>query len=75
MHDGFVLYVTPLLCKTLGYPEDAWIGKAFIDLLHPMDKSAFADFITQELATVRPCPTGTKTQRKPVAPLFWNVDR
>lgn len=46
MHDGLVLYTTPSICTALGYLKDAWIGKSFIDYIHPKDKTILADQIT-----------------------------
>ncbi|XP_015432079.1 PREDICTED: period circadian protein [Dufourea novaeangliae] len=46
MHDGLVLYTTPSICTALAYPKDAWIGRSFIDYVHPRDKTTLADQIT-----------------------------
>lgn len=46
MHDGLVLYTTPSICTALGYPKDTWIGRSFIDYVHPKDKGTLADQIT-----------------------------
>lgn len=51
MHDGLVLYTTPSICTALGYPRDAWIGRSFIDYVHPKDKSTLADQITTGIAS------------------------
>lgn len=45
MHDGLVLYTTPSICTALGYLKDAWIGRSFIDYVHPKDKATLADQI------------------------------
>ncbi|XP_066591494.1 period circadian protein isoform X2 [Prorops nasuta] len=50
MHDGLVLYTTPSISKALGYPKDVWIGRSFLDYVHPKDKSTLADQITSEIA-------------------------
>ncbi|RLU16663.1 hypothetical protein DMN91_010731 [Ooceraea biroi] len=51
MHDGFVLYTTPSICTALGYLKDAWIGRSFIDYVHPKDKTTLADQITSGIAS------------------------
>ncbi|XP_076642718.1 period circadian regulator isoform X1 [Halictus rubicundus] len=51
MHDGLVLYTTPSICTALGYPKDAWIGRSFIDYVHPKDKGTFADQITSGIVS------------------------
>ncbi|XP_025153774.1 period circadian protein isoform X3 [Harpegnathos saltator] len=51
MHDGLVLYTTPSICTALGYPKDAWIGRSFIDYVHPKDKTTLADQITSGIAS------------------------
>ncbi|XP_018050159.1 PREDICTED: period circadian protein isoform X6 [Atta colombica] len=51
MHDGLVLYTTPSICTALGYLKDSWIGKSFIDYVHPKDKNTLADQITSGIAS------------------------
>jgi len=51
MHDGLVLYTTPSICTALGYLKDAWIGRSFIDYVHPKDKATLADQITSGIAS------------------------
>ncbi|XP_072762384.1 period circadian regulator isoform X2 [Anoplolepis gracilipes] len=51
MHDGLVLYTTPSICTALGYLKDAWIGRSFIDYVHPKDKVTLADQITSGIAS------------------------
>ncbi|KAL6261017.1 hypothetical protein P5V15_008543 [Pogonomyrmex californicus] len=51
MHDGLVLYTTPTICTALGYLKDAWIGRSFIDYVHPKDKTTLADQITSGIAS------------------------
>lgn len=46
MQDGVVLYTTPSITETLGYPRDMWLGKSFINFVHPKDRSTFASQIT-----------------------------
>ncbi|KAL4704312.1 hypothetical protein ACJJTC_012888, partial [Scirpophaga incertulas] len=50
MHDGVVMYTTSSLTTTLGFPKDMWIGRSFIDFVHPRDRSTFASQITNGLA-------------------------
>ncbi|XP_053970561.1 period circadian protein isoform X2 [Hylaeus volcanicus] len=51
MHDGLVLYTTSSICSALGYPKDAWIGRSFIDYVHPKDKATLAEQITRGVAS------------------------
>ncbi|XP_031827622.1 period circadian regulator isoform X1 [Nomia melanderi] len=51
MHDGLVLYTTPSICTALGYPKEAWIGRSFIDYVHPKDKGTLADQITSGIVS------------------------
>ncbi|XP_018405057.1 PREDICTED: period circadian protein isoform X2 [Cyphomyrmex costatus] len=51
MHDGLVLYTTPSIYTALGYLKDAWIGKSFINYVHPKDKNTLADQITSGIAS------------------------
>ncbi|XP_013147230.1 PREDICTED: period circadian protein isoform X3 [Papilio polytes] len=50
MHDGVVMYTTSSLTSTLGFPKDMWVGRSFIDFIHPRDRSVFASQITNGLA-------------------------
>ncbi|XP_063633990.1 period circadian protein isoform X2 [Cydia splendana] len=49
MHDGVVLYMSSTLTVTLGFPKDMWIGRSFIDFVHPLDHNTFASKITDGL--------------------------
>ncbi|XP_026332601.1 period circadian protein isoform X3 [Hyposmocoma kahamanoa] len=46
MRDGVVMYTTPSLTTTLGYPKDMWVGRSFIDFVHPRDRKTFASQIS-----------------------------
>lgn len=35
MHDGVVMYTTHNLTTSLGFPKEMWIGRSFIDFVHP----------------------------------------
>lgn len=50
MLDGVILYTTPNIKDVLGYPRDMWMGRSFIDLVHPEDRSTFASYITSWVA-------------------------
>ncbi|KAG5671629.1 hypothetical protein PVAND_001821 [Polypedilum vanderplanki] len=50
MHDGVVLYTTPSLSAVLGFPRDMWLGRSFIDFVHPKDRPTFASQITSGVA-------------------------
>ncbi|XP_032674085.1 period circadian protein isoform X3 [Odontomachus brunneus] len=52
MHDGLMLYTTSSIYTALGYPKDAWIGRSFIDYVHPKDKTILADQITSGIASL-----------------------
>ncbi|XP_063373235.1 period circadian protein [Cydia amplana] len=49
MQDGVVLYMSSTLTVTLGFPKDMWIGRSFIDFVHPLDHNTFASKITDGL--------------------------
>jgi PAS fold len=38
MHDGVVVYTTPSITNSLGFPRDMWLGRSFIDFVHPKDR-------------------------------------
>lgn len=38
MQDGVVLYTTPSITNSLGFPRDMWLGRSFIDFVHPKDR-------------------------------------
>ncbi|XP_068633889.1 period circadian protein isoform X3 [Battus philenor] len=65
MHDGVVMYTTPSLTTTLGFPKDMWIGRSFIDFVHPRDRNAFASQITNGLALPKNL-NGTQRKVQPV---------
>ena len=46
MEDGLVVYITEEISQILGYPKDMWMGRSFMDLVHPKDKMAFASQFT-----------------------------
>jgi len=46
MEDGVVVHLSPNITKVLGFPKDMWIGRSFIDFVHPKDRIAFASHIT-----------------------------
>lgn len=50
MHDGVVLFTTPNLTDSLGFPRDMWLGRSFIDFVHPKDRATFASQITSGVA-------------------------
>lgn len=50
MHDGIVLFTTPNITDSLGFPRDMWLGRSFIDFVHPKDRSTFASQITSGVA-------------------------
>nr|UQF78880.1 period [Gampsocleis gratiosa] len=50
MHDGKVMYTTASITDVLGFPKDMWLGRSFIDFVHPKDRIAFANHITSGVA-------------------------
>lgn len=50
MHDGIVLFTTPNITVSLGFPRDMWLGRSFIDFVHPKDRATFASQITSGVA-------------------------
>ncbi|XP_031621242.1 period circadian protein isoform X2 [Contarinia nasturtii] len=46
MHDGVILSTTANLTDSLGFPKDIWLGRAFIEFIHPKDRPTFASQIT-----------------------------
>lgn len=44
MHDGVVMYTTSSLTSTLGFPKDMWVGRSFIDFIHPRVRQFLAVF-------------------------------
>lgn len=50
MHDGVVLFTTPNITNCLGFPRDMWLGRSFIDFVHPKDRATFASQITSGVA-------------------------
>lgn len=38
MHDGVILSTTTTLTESLGFPRDMWLGRSFIDFVHPKDR-------------------------------------
>lgn len=38
MADGIVLYTTPSITNSLEFPRDMWLGRSFIDFVHPKDR-------------------------------------
>lgn len=46
IYDGVVLYTTPSLTTVLGFPKDMWLGRSFIDFIHPKDRETFSSQVT-----------------------------
>ncbi|XP_046977259.1 period circadian protein isoform X7 [Vanessa cardui] len=49
MQDGIVMYTTTSITTALGFPKDMWLGRSFIDFVHPRDRNTFASQITSGL--------------------------
>ncbi|KAK9869817.1 hypothetical protein WA026_003546 [Henosepilachna vigintioctopunctata] len=50
IYDGVVLYTTPSLTSVLGFPKDMWLGRSFIDFVHPKDRETFSSQVTMGIA-------------------------
>lgn len=50
MHDGIVLLTTPTITDSLGFPRDMWLGRSFINFVHPKDRATFASQISSGVA-------------------------
>lgn len=46
MYDGIVLFTSPTITESLGFPKDMWLGRSFIDFVHPKDRHTFASQIS-----------------------------
>jgi PAS fold len=44
------MYTTASLTEVLGFPKDMWLGRSFIDFVHPKDRISFASHITSGVA-------------------------
>ena len=62
MHDGIVLYTTPSI-NVLGFPRDMWLGRSFIDFVHPKDRATFASQITTGIPIAESRNSGLKDVR------------
>ena len=39
------MYTTDTISPILGYPRDMWVGRSFIDFVHPKDRNTFTEQI------------------------------
>lgn len=46
---GIVMYTTDTITSILGYPKDMWVGRSFIDFVHPKDRTTFTNQITNSV--------------------------
>ena len=46
-----VVYTTPNIRDVIGFPKDMWLGRSFIDFIHPKDRTAFTNHITSGVIT------------------------
>ncbi|KAF4528952.1 hypothetical protein B566_EDAN017420 [Ephemera danica] len=63
MHDGVVMYTTASLTEVLGFPKDMWLGRSFIDFVHPKDRISFASHITSGVAAPKVGVKGGATNK------------
>ncbi|KAL0852247.1 hypothetical protein ABMA28_000462 [Loxostege sticticalis] len=78
MHDGVVMYTTASLTTILGFPKDMWIGRSFIDFIHPRDRNTFASQITSGLAIpkiVNGTEEKVQTPGNPVSTMVCRIRR
>jgi period circadian protein len=54
MQDGMVVFTTPSISDAVGFPRDMWLGRSFIDFIHPKDRAAFTSHITSGVAMPLP---------------------
>lgn len=47
LNDGLVMNTTVSITDILGYPKDMWVGRSFIDFIHPQDRVTFTSQITE----------------------------
>ncbi|XP_061705903.1 period circadian protein isoform X2 [Cydia pomonella] len=74
MHDGVVLYMSSTLTASLGFPKDMWIGRSFIDFVHPLDHNTFASQITDGLAVPKEV-NGMQNAGNSVSTMFCRIRR
>ncbi|XP_048004651.1 period circadian protein isoform X2 [Leguminivora glycinivorella] len=74
MHDGVVLYMSSTLTATLDFPKDMWIGRSFIDFVHPLDHNTFASQITDGLAVPKEA-NGMQNAGNAVSTMFCRIRR
>lgn len=51
MHDGVVLFTSPTVTNSLGFPKDMWLGRTFMDFMHQKDRETFTAHIKESLLT------------------------
>jgi period circadian protein len=51
MQDGLVVFTTSNITDVVGFPMDMWLGRSFIDFVHPKDCAAFTSHITSGVVT------------------------
>ncbi|XP_045470331.1 period circadian protein [Harmonia axyridis] len=50
INDGVVLYTTSSITPVLGFPREMWLGRSFIDFVHPKDRETFSGQVTMGIA-------------------------
>ncbi|XP_021930791.1 period circadian protein isoform X2 [Zootermopsis nevadensis] len=51
MQDGMVVFTTPSITDVVGFPKDMWLGRSFIDFIHPKHRAAFTSHIASGVVT------------------------
>ncbi|XP_049798447.1 period circadian protein-like [Schistocerca nitens] len=77
MQDGAVIYTSPSITQALSFPRDMWVGKSFIDYVHPDDRLALIQNITSGVALPRRKGGSSESSAKAPsqAPLFCRLRR
>jgi len=50
--DGMVRQTTASLTNILGYPKDMWVGRSFINFVHPVDRETFIKQVTENIGLI-----------------------
>ncbi|XP_055633275.1 period circadian protein isoform X2 [Toxorhynchites rutilus septentrionalis] len=68
-YDSVVLYTTPGITHCIGFPKDMWLGRSFLDFVHPNDRASFARQITSKVSI----PVGECNQKNQKNSLYASL--
>lgn len=51
--EGFIRYVSPRVCRMMGYKAEALIGHYCLDFVHPEDRAAIKDFVWKRFSHLK----------------------